>query len=206
MKAEAVSASGSINQALTKGSCPVCGILKDFQATLTETTQPQPDLRLCNFHGWALARSRGKLSRSTPGEAATNVFLEMLKKPLAGKVGTDDCSLCRRVLEEEISRLRELAHKMQGGMFAQWMKAQGTLCIDHAEKVKEFVPLRLRTLVEEIVERNRVELEQELEAFREQLRHGIHEGGGLLGRAVRVFGWPKRTLVRGGKCAHTRAR
>jgi hypothetical protein len=29
-----------------------------------------------------------------------------------------------------------------------------------------------------------VELEQELEAFREQLKHGIHEGGGLLGRAL----------------------
>ena len=51
-------------------------------------------------------------------------------------------------------------------------------------KVKEFVPLRLRTLVDEIVERNRAELEQELETFLEQLKHGIHEGGGLLGRAA----------------------
>jgi len=184
MKAEAISTGASINQALTKGSCPVCGILKDFQWTLTETTHPQADLHLCNFHGWALARSRGKLSRSTPGEAVTNVFLAMLKKPLTGKVSTDECSLCRRVLEEEVPRLRELAHKLQEGMFAQWMKTQGALCIDHAEKVKEFVPIRLRTLVDEIVERNRVELEQELQAFREQLKHGIHEGGGLLGRAA----------------------
>ena len=184
MKADAISPGVGINQALTKGSCPVCGLLKDFQWTLTETTHPQVDLHLCNFHGWALARSRGKLSRSTPGESVTNVFLAMLKKPLTGKVSTDECSLCRRVLEEEISRLRELAHKLQGAMFAQWMKTQGTLCIDHAEKVKEFVPIRLRTLVDEIVERNRTELEQELEAFREQLRHGIHEGGGLLGRAA----------------------
>jgi len=184
MKAEAISTAVGINQALTKGSCPVCGLLKDFQWTLTETTLPAADLRLCNFHGWALARSRGKLSRSTPGEAVANVFLEMLKKPLAGKVSSDDCSLCRRVLEEEISRLRELAHKLQGAMFAQWMKTQGTLCIDHAEKLKEFVPIRLRTVVDEIVERNREELEQELEAFREHLKHGIHEGGGLLGRAA----------------------
>ena len=184
MKAEAIATGVGINQALTKGACPVCGSLKDFQWTLTETTHPQADLRLCNFHGWALARSRGKLSRSTPGESVTNVFLGMLKKPLMGKVGSDECSLCRRVLEEEISRLRELAHKLQEAMFAQWMKTQGTLCIDHAEKVKEFVPIRLRTLVDEIVERNRTELEQELEAFREQLRHGVHEGGGLLGRAA----------------------
>jgi hypothetical protein len=35
-----------------------------------------------------------------------------------------------------------------------------------------------------IIERNRVELERELETFREQLQHGIHEGFGLLGHAA----------------------
>lgn len=184
MKAEATSVGASINQALVKGTCPVCGILKDFQWTLVETARPEPNLRLCNFHGWAMARSRGKLSRATPGETVTSVFLGMLKKPLAGKVSSDECSLCHRVLEEEVARLRELAQKLQATMLAQWMKTQGTLCLDHAEKVKEFVPSRLRTLVDEVVERNRAELEQELETFREQLRHGIHEGGGLLGRAA----------------------
>jgi len=142
------------------------------------------NLRVCNFHGWALARSRAKLSRSTPGESVTTVFLEMLKPPLVGKVNSSECTLCHRALEEEVTRLRELAQKLQGTMFAQWMKSQGTLCLEHGRKVKEFVPLRLRTLVDEIVERNRAELEQELETFLEQLKHGIHEGGGLLGRAA----------------------
>ena len=81
-------------------------------------------------------------------------------------------------------RLRELAQKLQGTMFAQWMQTQRTLCLDHAQKVKEFVPLRLRTLIDDVVERNRAELQQELEAFREQLKHGIHTGGRLLGRAA----------------------
>jgi hypothetical protein len=184
MTTETTSAGASNHLALTNGTCPVCKILKDFQWTLTETTHPEADLRFCNFHGWALARSRGKLSRSTPGESVTNVFLELLKKPLTGKVSSGECSLCRRVLEEEVARLRELAQKMQAGMFAQWMKTQGTLCIDHAQKLKEFVPLRLCTLVDEIVERNRAELQQQLETFREQLKHGIHEGGGLLGRTA----------------------
>jgi hypothetical protein len=184
MKAEASVPGTNISQALTKGACPICGILKDFQWTLAETTRPHSDLRLCNFHGWALARSREKLSRSTPGESVTKVFLEMLKGPLTGKVSSDQCSLCHHVLEEEVTRLRELAQKLQGAMFAQWMKTQGTLCFEHGRKVKEFVPLRLRTLVDEIVERNRAELEQELETFREQLKHGIHEGGGLLGRVA----------------------
>jgi hypothetical protein len=111
-------------------------------------------------------------------------FLEMLKPPLVGKVNSEECTLCHRILEEEVTRLRELAQKLQGTMFAQWMKSQGTLCLEHGRKVKEFVPLRLRTLVDEIVERSRAELEQELETFLEQLKHGIHEGGGLLGRAA----------------------
>ena len=184
MKAEASAQGASVSQVLTKGSCPICGILKDFQWTLAEAARPQSDLRLCNFHGWALARSRGKLSRSTPGESVTNVFLEMVKSPLVGKVNSEECTLCHRVLEEEVTRLRELAQKLEGTMFGQWMKTQGTLCLEHGRKVKEFVPLRLRALVDEILERNRAELEQELETFLEQLKHGIHEGGGLLGRAA----------------------
>ena len=44
----------------------------------------------------------------------------------------------------------------------------GTLCLEHGRKMKEFVPLRLRTLVDGIVERNRAELEQELETFLKQ--------------------------------------
>jgi tRNA/tmRNA/rRNA uracil-C5-methylase (TrmA/RlmC/RlmD family) len=151
------------------------------------------------FHCWALARSRGKLSRSTPGESVTNVFLGMLQGSLLGKVNTEECTLCHRVFEEEIARLRELAQKLQSAMFAQWMKSQGTLCLDHARKLKEFVPLRLRTLIDKVVESNRAELEEELETFREQLKHGIHEGGGLLGRAAEFLVgqrglWQGRTM------------
>ena len=57
--------------------------------------------------------------------------------------------LCHRVLEEEATRLRELARKLQGTTFAQWMKSQGTVCLEHSRKLKEFVPLRLRRLVDE---------------------------------------------------------
>jgi hypothetical protein len=69
-------------------------------------------------------------------------------------------------------------------MFVQWMKTQGSLCLDHAGKLREFVPLRLQTLIDEVVERNRAELCEELEAFHEQLKQGVHAGGGLLGRVA----------------------
>lgn len=184
MKTATSMSAASVSQALTKGTCPICAILKDFQWTLAETTEPQPDLRLCNFHVWALARSRDKLSRSTPGETVTGVFLEILKGPLTSKASSEECMLCHRVLAEEVARLRELAQRFQSAMFVQWMTAQGSLCMDHAPKLKEFVPLRLRPAIDEIVERNRVELERELGVFREQLRHGVHEGGGILGRVA----------------------
>lgn len=174
----------TVSQALTKGTCPICAILKDFQWVLAETTQPEAGLRLCNFHVWALARSRDKLSRSTPGESVTGVFLEILKGPLVGKANTSECALCHRVLEEEVTRLRELAERFQSTMFVQWMTSQGNLCLDHAPKLKEFVPLRMRPTIDKIVERNRAELETELQAFREQLKHGVHEGGGILGRVA----------------------
>jgi hypothetical protein len=175
----------SVNQALTQGACPICGILKGFQWTLAATVRPQASLRLCNFHTWALARSRGgSLERSTPGESVSSVFLEMLKGSPDGKVSSDDCLLCHRVRDEEVIGLRELAQQFQRPVFVQWIKTQGTLCLDHPGKLKEFVPLRLQAFIDEVVERNRSELREELEAFHEQLKHGEHAGGGLLGRVA----------------------
>jgi hypothetical protein len=185
MKAEAATQATSVSQALTKGACPICGMLKDFQWTLATVVKPNADLRLCNFHTWAIARSRGgSLGRSTPGESVTSVFLEMLKGSSEGKVSGVDCSLCHRVREEEAARLRELAQEFQRAMFVQWMKTQGSLCVDHAGKLKECVSSPLRPLIDEIVERNRTELREELEAFQKQLKQGVHAGGGLLGRVA----------------------
>lgn len=185
MKAEASPAATTVSQALTKGACPVCMILKDYQWALATRPQATSDVRVCNFHCWSLARSRGSgLSRSTPGEVVTGIFLEILKRPLAGKVPTEECALCHEILEEEKVRLRELAKQFQNAMLGQWIKAQGTLCVPHAEKLKEFLPLKYRRAIDEIVERNRRELIEELETFNEQLKHGSHEGGGLLGRVA----------------------
>lgn len=183
MKTASIQAS-AISRALINGTCPICSILKEFQWTLVESTEPQANLRLCNFHVWSLARSRDKLSRSTPGEAVTDVFLDILKGPLKGKVSAQECALCHRVLAEEVARLRELAQRFQSAVFVHWMTTQGNLCLDHAPKLKEFLPLRVRPSIDYIVQRNRSELEHELQLFRAQLQHGVHEGGGILGRVA----------------------
>jgi len=95
--------------------------------------------------------------------------------------GACPSALCHRALEEEVTLLRELGQKLQGAMFARWMKSQGTLCLDHARKLKKSVPLRLRALINEIVERNRMELRAELEGFQDHLKQGVHARGGLPG-------------------------
>lgn len=185
MKTESSVAATTVSQALAKGACPICAILKDYQWVLATKSAAAPRVRVCNFHCWALARSRGSgLSRSTPGETVTRIFLQMLKDSLFEKAPSEDCDLCRQVMEEEVIRLRELGKKFQSAMFSQWITGQGTLCLDHAKKLKEFVPLKHRKAIDELVERNRAELVQELEGFSEQLKHGIHEGGGLLGRVA----------------------
>ncbi len=185
MKTESSVAATSVSQALAKGTCPICVILKDYQWVLATKSPTASHLRVCNFHCWALARSRGSgLSRSTPGETVTKIFLQMLKDPLFEKAPIEECDLCRQVLEEEVVRLRELGKKFQSAMFSQWITSQGTLCLDHAKKLKEFVPLKHRKAIDELIKRNRTELVHELESFSEQLKHGVHEGGGLLGRVA----------------------
>ena len=175
----------TVNQALAKGACPICAILKDYQWVLVTRAQATRDLQVCNFHCWSLARSRGSgLSRSTPGEIVTGIFLNMLRGPVAGKVPAEECTLCRQIVEEEEVRLRELGKSFQSAMLSQWIQSQGTLCVPHARKLKEFVPLKCRKAVDEIVERNRRELLEELEHFGEHLKHGEHDGGGLLGRVA----------------------
>jgi hypothetical protein len=167
----------SVSQALSKGVCPICGILKDFQWTVAEKIEPSPAPRLCNFHAWALARS-------APAENVTTVFIDMLQDLSGHKVDAQDCVMCHRILEEEAARLRELAGQLERALFVQWLRNHGSLCLEHARKLKEYVPLKHQRLLDEVIARNREELRRELITFREQVRKGAHAGGGLLGRAA----------------------
>lgn len=77
-----------VSQAVAKGACPFCGILKDFQWTVAEKIEPRPALHLCNFHAWALAGS-------APAENVTTVLKEYV--PLKHQ----------RLLDEGVARNRD---------------------------------------------------------------------------------------------------
>jgi hypothetical protein len=57
MKAAALAHEINVGQALVRGACPICCVLKEFQSALAEKVQVHADLHLCNFHTWLLARS-----------------------------------------------------------------------------------------------------------------------------------------------------
>ena len=177
MKADALAHEISVGQALVRGACPICGVLKEFQSALAEKVQVQVDLHLCNFHTWLLARS-------APAKGAAAVYLKLLEDSPAVKVGAADCDFCQRILEQEKLQLRDLVKQMQRAMFVQWMKSQGSLCLSHSRKLQDHAPLKMRRLIDEIVERTRAELKQELGDFLEHTKQGDHAGGGILGRAA----------------------
>jgi predicted unusual protein kinase regulating ubiquinone biosynthesis (AarF/ABC1/UbiB family) len=177
MKADALAHEISVSQALVRGACPICGVLKEFQSALAEKVQVHADLHLCNFHTWLLARS-------APANGAAAVYLKLLEDSPAVKVEASDCGFCQRILEQEKLQLRELVKQMQRAMFVQWMKSQGSVCLNHSRKLQDQAPLKMRRLIDEIVERTRAELKQELGNFLEHTKQGDHAGGGILGRAA----------------------
>jgi len=177
MKSDAVACKLTVSQALARGACPICGVLKEFQSALADKIQMAGNLRLCNFHTWLLARV-------APAEGVVAFYLKMLDRSSRTKVGPSECDFCRRTLEEEKARLHELVQHMQRALFLESMKSQVSLCLDHAHKLEQCAPLKLRPVISEIVERTRSELKQELGAFLEQAVRGNHAGGGILGRAA----------------------
>lgn len=177
MKADSLAKEINVGQALVRGACPICSVLKDFQSALAEKVQVQADLHLCNFHTWLLARL-------APAKGAAAVYLKLLEDAPSVKVEVSGCDFCQRILEQEKVQLRELVKQMQRAMLVQWMKAQGSLCLSHSRKLHDHAPLKMRRLIDEIVERTRAELKQELGDFLEHTKQGDHTGGGILGRAA----------------------
>jgi hypothetical protein len=177
MKAAAAAHELSVGQTLVRGACPICGVLKEFQSALAEKVQVTADLRLCNFHTWLLARS-------APAKGAAAVYLKLLADPSDSKEATSGCDFCQRIRAQEKLQLQDLVNQMQRAMFVQWMKSQGSLCLNHSTKLQSHAPLKLRALISEIVDRTRAELKQELGEFLEHSKQGNHTGGGILGRAA----------------------
>jgi hypothetical protein len=175
MKSETVSPKLAIAQALAKGTCPLCSVLKHFVDELVENLGPDQATSACKTHTWALAKA-------APAEAAVASFLKTIEAGASDEPSR--CGICVQRDHEESERLDELAAEMKHRRMLDWFERYGTLCRNHAEKLRKHVPAELRAIVDQIVYRNVVELQEQLSSYREQVREGHRTGGGLLGRAA----------------------
>lgn len=168
----------AVSEAVARGVCPVCTILRHRQTRLIEENGVPGAAHLCNHHAWSLARS-------APAAVAAAVFLQSLysrQREEVRKAG--ECDFCVALRREEEGKLKELAENMRTPAFLEWMRINGTLCLRHASKVAERLPNDARAAVTELLSRTLTELEQDLEEYSKVARQGAHAGGGVLGRAA----------------------
>jgi len=168
----------NISQVLAKSGCAVCAYLKNEQAALLKgAMKPEEVSDLCNFHAWALAAT-------SDVRHAAAVLLRVLKQR-AGRKGDqrNRCSVCDRLLAQEVEELKELLSTFRSGLVLKWMEQQGTICSVHGDHLRQLAPEDLRSTIDEIVHRTSANLEADLQAL---LMHPGHArtGGGALGRAA----------------------
>lgn len=166
----------TVTQAIAKGSCPICVLLKNAQSEQLQQMNSIETGLLCNFHTWALAAGKN-------GAQVATLFLQLLETRRYHK-GPGVCGVCEKLKQEERVRIGELGRQMLQPRLKEWMQKQGTLCIRHATQLGKVASPSLRSEIEELRDRNAAELKTELEHLRDQLNRGAHAGAGGLGRAA----------------------
>lgn len=179
MKTDADSERYPITRLAVKGGCPVCAAVKHFQESLPEQLRTEEQTQLCNFHGWSLAKS-------APADVAASIFLGALKSKEwdTSFASPSSCAACKKVHEEEITRLKEVTAELQRPPMAEWLEQHAAFCLRHIQLLKTRVPEPLQEIIEKLRIENTAKLGAELEKFLRQSRNGNHAGGGVLGRAA----------------------
>ena len=181
MKAAAQHQDVGVAQALIKGACPICALLKEFQNGLIETLTPDAGEHLCNYHAWAVAHG-------TPGKIAVDILDKALDRAGLNIDQGGACDICSRIQQEEEFRTREMAQELaRRTNLADWMLHHGGICLNHATKLKMYLPVRLQSLVDQILRRHIAELKQELDIYRQQLEMGTKTGWGSLGKVAELM-------------------
>jgi hypothetical protein len=168
-----------IGNAVARGVCPLCTLLRHRQTQLVEETGVPNAERLCNYHAWSLARS-------APASLAAEIFLHTLhaRESAGMHAGKNRCDFCELLIAEEESRIAELLQKMRVPSFLEWMRVHGTLCLRHADRLMAHLAPKDREIIAELLARTAGNLEEDLAAYAKHAQQGAHNGGGVLGRAA----------------------
>jgi hypothetical protein len=160
---------------MIRGACPLCSVLREFQAIAVEKIDPTSAGPLCNFHCWSVANS-------APAMVALSVYSNML---LTGnREPTAECLICNAIHAEEEKRISEFIDDLQKVRFREWMTRFGGLCHIHGTRLKQTVPPEFQATIIAIIDRNTTELDQQLREYAATIEAGDHSGGGVLGKAA----------------------
>lgn len=167
----------NLSDALVEDACPVCSVLKDFQACyLTELDRLEVDC-LCGFHVWMVAKT-------TEAGTAARIFLRQMEGAAQDESVKNTCGFCTRISEEERARLKEFAEDLNRPEFRQWLRQRGELCLPHARKLLDMVPKRLHDEILTAVRKHGSELRRKLSDLLRDRAADLPIRGGVLGRVA----------------------
>ena len=145
----------SIEELLHEPGCLFCYFLKDFQAIHLQGDSARDIHRLCNFHSWGVATVQD-------AHAAAEVFLTLVNKNESMADQPPDCGVCRKVIDEEDRRIRELVTLLGKPDIVRWLRMEAVFCIPHAVKLRQKIPLMLTARIDTIISNHREQLKDEL--------------------------------------------
>lgn len=166
----------SILQVLHEHGCPFCRFLKEFQAAKLQNHHESELHRLCNFHAWGLAAVQ-----SAP--AAAEAFIRLIDDAAPDANGNSGCDICKEVVAEEDLRMRELVSCLDRQDVSHWLRTDAALCIPHACKLRQKLPLVLAPRIDTLMMNYREQLKEELGRLRDDPGPD-RIGWGALGKAA----------------------
>jgi len=187
-----VAPDASVVQALARGVCPVCTLMRSLQNAIVETPHRYPATTLCNFHAWSLAHA------SPAGEA-----VRILRAVLAQYSSRSDselmeihpCHWCLAIREHEDEKLTEYARELKRERFRNWVTQFGTLCLFHGHRLIKMLAPDDAEVVRRMLASNQDELGKQLMEFEVRIKRGETGGGGVLGH-ITEFIVSQRGLTR----------
>lgn len=139
MKAQFVSVAPdtSIVQALARGVCPICTLMRSLQNAMVETPHRYPATTLCNFHAWSLAHA-------SPAREAVAVLRARLEQSSSrsdsDSIELHPCHWCVTIREHEDEKLAEYSRELRHERFRNWVTQLGRLCIFHGRRLMKVLP------------------------------------------------------------------
>ncbi len=165
-------------QALARGICPICTLMRAFQNSMVEAPHRCPAASLCNFHAWSLAGA-------SPAGETVPILRSMLEnsaiEPISGPTELHPCDWCVALRDHEDEKLAEFAREMKRDSFRSWVTQYGTICLFHGRRLMRFLPGPEAEVIRQILASNQEEMERQLMAFDVKVRRGGKGGGGVLG-------------------------